>query len=331
MKRYTLILLMQGACFAQGVITTVAGNDAIFADDGKLATSAALVIPNGLAVDAGGNVYIASSVLSMVLKVDTKGVIGVVAGNGLKRYAGDGGPARAASLASPVGVTPDRAGNLFIADTEDCAVRRVDTNGIITTVAGTGPYGFAGDGGPATKAVLSFVNGVAVDFGGNLYISDVQNQRIRKVNSAGIISTIAGNGSFSYTGDGGPAANATVSFPNGVAVDAGGIVYVAMGQGVRKIAPIGTISTVAGSNSGGALVDGGLATAGSLNGAYAVTVDSIGNLYITEQGSQRVRRVSPQSIIITIAGNGKSACTGDGGSATVAALSSPSGAGVDAI
>jgi uncharacterized protein (TIGR03437 family) len=329
-SKWLLALIAISAVSGQGVITTVAGNDAIFADDGKPATSAALAAPNGVAVDAGGNVYIASTVQNMVYKVDTKGVIGIVAGNGLRRYAGDGGPARAASLASPLGVALDRAGNLYIADTGNQVVRRVGTNGIITTVAGSGHYGFGGDGGPAAKALFSAVTGVAIDSSGNLYISDQQNSRIRKVNPEGIISTFAGNGTPGYAGDGGAAVNANLNVPSGLAIDDGGSLYVADWVAVRKIAPDGAISTVAGSSCCGVVADGGPATAAILGGAAAVAVDSTGYLYVAENFGQRIRRVSPQGIITTIAGNGKSAFTGDGGSATQASLSSPSGVAVDA-
>jgi uncharacterized protein (TIGR03437 family) len=327
-KIFLLAVLTVSPALAQGVITTVAGNDAIFQDDGKPALSAALAGPNGLAVDQNSNLYIASPVQNMVFKVDTKGTITIVAGNGLKRYAGDGGPARAASLAAPSAVALDHSGNLYIADSENCAIRRVAADGTITTVAGSGPYGYSGDGGAATQAKLSFVYGVGLDSAGNLYISDNQNSRVRKVNSAGVISTIAGNGTAGNSGDGGPSVNALLSFPGGLAVDANGSVYVETAGVVRKINTAGVISTVAG-GGGGPLVDGGLATDGGLNRPFAVAVDSAGYLYVTEQTGERVRRVSPSGIITTVAGNGKAAFAGDGSAAISASLSAPSGVAAD--
>ena len=325
MFKLILPLLVLSNAFAQGVVTTIAGNDAIFQDDARPAATAALAAPGGLAVDTSGNLYIASPVQNIVFKVDTKGVISIVAGNGLKRFAGDGGPARAASLAYPTGVAVDRAGNIFIADQENNAIRRVAPDGTISTIAGHNGFGWAGDGGPATKAILAFPTAVAVDAAGNLYITDQNNLRVRKINPAGIISTIAGNGQPGTTGDGGPAVAASLMGPTSIAVDGAGNVYVAAGV-VRKIAPDGTISTFAGGGSGG---DGGPAAGSNVN-AFAVALDATGYLYIADRNNHRVRRVSPQGIITTIAGSGKQGFAGDGAAATAASLSSPSGVAADA-
>jgi uncharacterized protein (TIGR03437 family) len=312
--RLFLAALLATSAAAQGVITTIAGTDAIFADDGKPATSAALVGPTGLALDSAGNLFIASPPLNMVFEVDTKGTITIVAGNGLNNFAGDGGPARAASLSGPTAVAVDGAGNVYILDTGNVRVRRVSPNGIIQTVAGNGNDGFSGDGGPATKASFSLLafggsrpNGIAVDGAGNLFIADRYNNRIRKVNSTGIISTIAGNGNSADSGNGGPATQAGIIQPSGIRLDAAGNLYIAepFGQ-VRKIAPNGTIT--------------GFPTA---NGAAGLTADSAGSIYYANQSGERIQKIVGTSVI-PVAGNGRAGFSGDGGAATGATLASPS-------
>jgi len=224
--RHTLL----AATGTAGTIDTYAGSDAVFSDAGQPATSAHLVTPTGIAFDAKGNVYFSVAGLAAVLKVSAAtGVISVVAGNGLSSGAGDGGLAVGASLAHPAGLAFDSAGNLYIADTATSTVRKVDTNGIITTVAGGSTAGFAGDGGAATSAQLNAPMGVAVDAAGNLYIAEFSNNRVRKVSANGIISTVAGNSGSWYPGcgDGGPATNAFLNHPTGVAFDASGNLYIA--------------------------------------------------------------------------------------------------------
>ena len=307
------LLLLSGApCFSQ-VITTYAGNDALFTAIGQQATAVQIAQPGGLAIDQAGNVYIAALGQSMVLKVASNGAISVAAGDGLARYSGDGGPAVAGSLASivnqqPGGLTFDAAGNLYIADQANNVIRRVDTNGVITTVAGNGTNGYSGDGGPATAAMLFQPTGIAVDNAGNLYIADTENYRIRMVTAKGIISTICGNGDAGYTGDGGPASAATVWQPTGVALDNAGNLYIAdlNNAAVRKIAPTGIITTVAGKGRKfGYAGDGGPATAALLNQVTDIKIDASGNLYIADYGNQRVRMVTPTGTIGTIAGTGQ--------------------------
>jgi streptogramin lyase len=191
-----------------GVITTVAGNGASgFSGDGGPATAANLSGPFGVAVDAAGNVLIADQNNARIRRVDAvTGVITTVAGNGAGGFSGDGGPATAASLSNPVGVAVDAAGNVLIADRSNQRIRRVDAvTGVITTAAGNGASGFSGDGGPATAASLSSPWGVAVDAAGNVLIADQSNSRIRRVDAVtGVITTVAGNGTFGFSGDGGP-------------------------------------------------------------------------------------------------------------------------------
>ena len=269
--------------------------------------------------------------------------IDTFAGSGERVYGGfdgDGGPATNARLASPVSVATDGAGNLYIADRGNNRIRKVDSSGTISTIAGTGEYGFGGDGGPATEAGLDSPNGVATDGAGNLYIADTSNHRIRKVDSSGIISTIAGTGdsrSFGFDGDGGPATNARLSYPSGVAVDGAGNLYIAerSNHRIRKVDSSGTISTIAGlgMRRRGFSGDGRPAVKAQLDQPEDVAVDGAGNLYIADSLNRRVRKVDSLGTITTIAGTGHAPAyrgqPGDGGPATNAQLSFPTGVAVD--
>jgi uncharacterized protein (TIGR03437 family) len=316
-----------------GIISTVAGNGQRgFSGDSGPATGARLGQPAGLAVDAAGNLYIADYGNQRIRRVSPAGIISTVAGNGQQGYSGDGGPATSASLQGPWGVAVDAAGNLYIADQFNDRIRRVSPSGIISTVAGNGQRGYSGDGGPATSAALSYPAHVAVDAAGNLFIADQENHRIRKVSAAGIISTVAGNGAYKFSGDGGPATAASLNGPRGVAVDAAGNMHIAGdgNQRIRRVTPAGGITTVAGNGSGGFSGDGGPATSASLSDPFGVAVDAAGNLYIADTSNYRVRKVSPSGIISTVAGNGVEGFSGDGGPATSASLSDPFGVAVDA-
>ncbi|WP_026260880.1 NHL repeat-containing protein [Spirosoma luteum] len=306
---------------ASGIISTVAGNGtAGYNEDGVAANTTSLNNPAGLAVDGGGNLYIADQSNHRIRKVSTLGIITTVAGNGIGVYSGDGGMATMTSLYSPGGVTIDGTGNVFIADALNHRIRKVATNGIITTVAGNGTVNYGGDGGPATAASLYNPVGVAFDGTGNFYIADQQNQRIRKVATSGVITTVAGNGLFTFGGDGGVATAANLANPSGVAVDGLGNLYIAdaLNHRIRKVATNGIITTVAGTGSYGFSGDGGAATAASLNNPVGVTVDGVGNLYIADALNHRIRKVATNGIITTVAGNGTNSYSGDGGLATAA-------------
>jgi trimeric autotransporter adhesin len=314
-----------------GIISTVAGSGISgFSGDGGQAAAAPLRNPSGVAVDSGGNLYIADEGNNRICKVTTAGIISTAAGNGISGFSGDGGPATAALLRNPSGVAVDSAGNLFIADTGNNQIRKVTPAGIISTVAGRRVIGgFSGDGGTATNAQLKSPKGVAVDSAGNLYIAD--GMRICKVTTAGIISTLAGPGTFGLiglSGDGGRATETPI-FPADVAIDSAGNIYITEKTRIRKVTPEGIISTVAGIGTAGFSGDGGLATAAQLKAPKGVAVDSAGNLYFADSQNNRIRKVTTEGIISTVAGNGTAGLSGDGDLATAAQLNHPQGVAVD--
>ena len=324
---------------ASGVVTTVAGIGAFgFSGDGGAANLAQLYTPLGVAVDSVGNLFIADSGNSRIRKVNTNGVIRTVAGASISGFSGDGGAATAASLNHPKGVAIDSAGNLFIADTNNSRIRKVNTSGVIITVAGNGTSGFSGDGSAATAASLNFPTGVALNSAGDIYVADYPNHRIRKVNTSGVITTVAGNGTFGFSGDGGAANETQLDRPHGVAVDGAGNLLIADSGNsrIRKVDSSGIISTVAGTTFGFS-GDGGAATAAKLYFPAGVAVDSAGNLFIADAFNNRIRKVdafasntapvaTAQSITTTknVAKNGTLTATdADGNALTFAKVSDP--------
>jgi sugar lactone lactonase YvrE len=312
---------------SNGIITTVAGDGTgarPSIGDGGPPVDAQLFSPNSVTMDAAGNVYIAES---NRIRESSQGVITTIVGTGVAGFGGDGGPAIDALLSGPTGIGLDAAGNLYIADRGNGRVRMVSTNGIITTIAGPGTFGYNGDGGPATGEQLSYLTGIAVSPGGDVYVSnaDAVHPAVWKI-SNGIINMVAGGG-LNYN-DPGPALSAQLAGPAGIAMDQAGNLYIAdsFSGRIREVSN-GTITTIAGSGvpitSSG---DGGPATSSNLQNPSAVAVDSLGRVYIGE--SARVRRIA-NGIINTVAGNGRSnfgtlsgngpsGYSGDGGAATSA-------------
>jgi sugar lactone lactonase YvrE len=274
-----------------GIITTVAGGGGWYVE-GEAATNVSLHSPNCVTLDAVGNMFIIDK--EVVRKVSTNGSITTVAGNENQgySYSGDGGPATNAGLNSPAGVAVDAVGNLYISDTVNYRIRKVDTNGIITTVAGGGS-GPPESGGAATNTEMGRPDGIACDAAGNLYIADGDYNRIYVLNTSGIITTVAGTNGAYYSGDDGPATNATIYDPLGVALDAAGNVYIADSGNnrIRMVNTSGIITTVAGNGEAGYFGDGAAPTAARLSYATGVAVDAIGNLYIADQGNNRIRKV----------------------------------------
>ncbi len=279
-----------------------------------------------MAADTDGNLYIADTNNHRIRKIDPLGTITTVAGDGTAGDGGDEGPATAAQLNAPRGVA---AGSLYIADTDNHRIRKINDDETIATVAGDGTAGYSGDGGPATAAQLDSPSGVAADATGNLYIADTDNHRIRKVDALGIITTVAGDGT---AGDGGPAAAAQLNSPSGVAVDADGNLYIADtgNHRIRKVDALGIITTAAGDGTAGDGGDDGPAAAAQLDSPSGVAADADGNLYIADTNNHRIRKVDALGIITTVAGDGTAGFGGDDGEAAAAQLNAPAGIVVDA-
>lgn len=294
-----------------GIVTVAGTGVAGYTGDGGPAKSAELDSPYGVSTDASGNIYIADTGNSVIRKVDSSGKITTIAGDGMKGYGGDSGPATSAALFSPYRAVADHAGNVYIADFYNNRIRKVDASGTITTVAGTGVQGYNGDSIPATTAQLSNPAAIAVDGAGNLYIVDTWNHRIRKVDTSGTIKTIAGTGVGGVLGDGGAATSAQVNEPEGIALDSSGNIYIADygNSKIRKIDTFGIINTIAGTGSTGFSGDGGPATAASLNLPTGVAADSSGNVYIADNQNSRVRKVDTSGVITTFASTSTSGIT----------------------
>jgi sugar lactone lactonase YvrE len=282
---------------SNGIVSTVAGNGtAGTAGAGGPATAAQLAQPTGMTIDNEGNIYIADFNASVIKKVTTSGIMTIFAGNGTEGFSGDGGPAAQAKLYRPTAVTVDKDGNLYISDASNKVIRKVNKQGVITTIAGVpGRAGYAGDGGPATKALLTQPAGIAVDYSGNLYICDPSVSVVRKVNANGVISTFAGNGSAGYSGDGGPAIKAQfqIGSPQGIAVDPAGNVYASdyQNHAIRKINTKGIISTIAGTGAPDYAGDGGPAILAKIWYPIGIATDNGGNVFITDSYNNTIREI----------------------------------------
>ena len=314
-------------CFAGAqIISTFAGcgTSCTGLGDGGPATAAVILDPNCGFFDKYGNYYFGEGPGQRIRKIDTSGIIITIAGTGTGGFAGDGFAATAALLNTPGSVILDTSGNVYFVDLNNIRIRKIEVaSGIIKTIAGNGTNGFYGDGLPSTVSVLSAPSSICFDKHGNLYISDQNNYRVRKINPAGIISTFAGSGGFSATGtgDGGQATNATFNMLAGLVSDKIGNIYIsdANAAKVRKVDTFGIITTVAGNGNYTYAGDGVPATNAQID-PIRLAIDSSGNLIINDRVNDRVYRVDNADILHTIAGTASSTYGGDGGPATAASF-----------
>ena len=316
---------------SSGTITAYAGiGESGYSGDGGPANQARLFRPWGVVADGSGNLYVADKYNHRVRRVDVSGTITAIAGTGEEGYSGDGGPAVAAQLASPGWVELDGSGNLYISDTSNHRIRKVDRSGIITTVVGTGERGYGGDGGPAAAAKLWGPQGMVFDGAGNLYFADGRNERIRQVDRGGTITTVAGSGESGFAGDGGPAVAARFWIPMGVALDGAGNLYIAdnANHRIRRVDRAGTITTIAGVGLGDFFAGPGAAITTALDSPTGVAVDKAGNIYITDTYYSILRRIDPAGTISIVAGD-RPGYSGDGGPASQAQLFFPRGVTLD--
>jgi len=299
-------------------IQTIAGTGSYgFSGDAGPATAAAIDTVYAIAADSQGNLYLADSWNNRIRKVAANGIIATIAGTGEPGFSGDGGVATAAKLNCPRGIAVDGQGNLYISDSGNSRIRKISATGTITTVAGTGTAGFAGDGGPATSAQISYPRGLAVKSDGTLYFADGLNFRIRMISANGTMSTLAGMGAHGASGDGGPAKDAMIGLAQSLTLDSGGNLYFtdAYLNCVRKVTPGGIISTVAGDSG-----TGGLSQFGFPRG---LAVNAQGQIYVADSMNHRVKLVTPGGNVSTIAGTGTAGFSGDGGAAASTQLNYP--------
>jgi sugar lactone lactonase YvrE len=281
-----------------GIITTIAGTGSSGVGLGSIgdngpATAASIWAPYGIAIDRAGNIYFADGGNERIRKINSAGIITTIAGNGTGSYNGDNIAATSAEIHGPGGVAVDNAGNVYFCDGINNRVRKINTVGIITTIAGTGVVGYNGDEIPATNALLHGPAYVALDTASNIYTADYDNNRIRKVDPAGIIHTIAGDSTYGYTGDNGPATAAKLSGPLGVYTDNLENIYIGdtYNNVVRKVNASGIITTIAGNGTEGFNGDGELSTIAELFYPVDIAMDAVGDIYIADSGNERIRRL----------------------------------------
>lgn len=311
-------------------ISTYAGTGArSTSGDGGPATAATIYFPSGVCLNSSNQLFITDGYSGQIRRVDAFGMITTIAGNGSVGFTGDGGPATAAEIGSPTNIVSDKNGNLYFEDADYWRIRKIDTFGVITTVAGIGVANNTGDGGPATNAAVN-TPFIVVDMKGNIYFScsnivgGTDRYRIREIDTAGIINVIAGNGTGSYSGDGG-SATAAGMIPAVLAVDKAGNIYFDDSYRIRRIdAATGIITTICGIGTPGYSGDGFPATAAQIGlNIFGIEVDDAGNIYLADQSYEVIRKIDRLGRISTIAGTGTAGYTGDGGPATAATISYP--------
>ncbi len=315
-----------------GIISTFAGDGiAGYCGDGEDSKKAELITPYTVSNDALGNVYIVDYGNHRIRKVNSKGIISTIAGNGVQNYFGDGGPATNAELNSPSGVAVGKNGVIYCADKSGNFIHKIDTNGIISIIAGNGAKGFSGDGRSSVNAQFNSPSLLSIDSIANLYIADLGNQRIREINNKGIISTMAGCGVIGFSGDGSRATDAKMNAPYNITLNSKGDMFIADfgNQRIRKVDKNGIISTIAGNGTIGYTGDGGPAINAQLNYPSDAITDSFGNIYISDESNNCIRKINSAGIISTIAGNGTAGYSGDSGKAISAQLAGPIGLVLD--
>ena len=334
MKKYllflTTFLFSHYLNFAQ-IITTVAGNGVLNDTGNNIpATNAAVLYPSDVAADTHGNFYVAEPYNGCIHKVDAAGIITVFAGRqGMYDFGGDNGPAIHAEFRGPETIKIGPHNALYITDVGNNRIRKVDSNGIITTIAGNGTAGFSGDNGPATAAAFYEPMGIGIDFAGNIYTCDLLNCRIRKIDINGIVTTVAGTGVYGYGMDNTPATASGLAYCSDVVADSAGNLYIADSCRLRMVSTSGIITTIAGGTGPGYGGDGGPATAARFNNLNFMDIDKYGNVYAADFSNNRIRKIGTDGIITTVAGNGQPGDSGDNGPATDARLAGPYGAAVD--
>jgi len=330
MKNILFLLLFLPLFTCAQVIITVAGNgEEGHTGDGGSATNARLKHPHGITIDNDGNLLIACSASIRKISPPYNGIITTVAGHGTPDYSGDGGLAIHAQLNGIYDIAVDQAGNIYIADGGNNRIRKITTDGIIHTIAGTGTAGYNGDGIPATAAQLNAPYSVTVDDTSNVYIGDAYNFRIRKIDTFGTIHTLIGTGASGFSPDGSSADTSFINAPACIRYHKDRFLYFTDNNRIRRLAPSGIITTVAGNGGGGYDGDGGLATAAQLCiSPLGIAFDTAGGVYITASDKERARKVNLEGVISTIAGTGIAGFYGDGGNPLLAYFWLPAGIAV---
>ncbi len=327
----TAIFLSCGAQAQVQKINTIAGTGVGgFSGDGGVSTAGVLHNPQDVKLDALGNVYIMDYTNFRIRKINTAGNIITVAGNGVIGNTGDGSISTSASM-WPTGIAIDRNNLLYIADGHSGVIRKVNSSGIISRVAGIGAFGNAGNGGPATLASVGLVQGIAFDTANNLYVADAMYHVIRKISASGIITRFAGTDTAGYTGDGGSATTARIDSPFAIVADREGNVYFSdmMYHVVRMVNTAGVISTYAGTGTAGNTGDGGMAVSAQLNRPAGLAVDTAGNLFIADADNNVIRKIEKATGIISrVVGNGTPGFGGDLGYVNGCNLHTPFGVAV---